>query len=78
MLTSSTNADTPVGSIVRLIQSRAISLAAENKSPRTVGSWRAVEGHGDEDLGPGAPERASFDTTSARATWVRTPDTQRD
>jgi hypothetical protein len=51
MLTSSsTNADTAVGSVIRLTRSWAISLAAENKSPQTIGGWRAVEGHGDEDL----------------------------
>lgn len=39
MLTSSTNADTRVGSIARLAQSWAISLAAENKSARTIGGY---------------------------------------
>src|SRR5438552_18475215 len=40
MLTANHNAaDTEVGSIARLTESWAISLAAENKSPRTVGGY---------------------------------------
>src|SRR5437016_4607561 len=44
MLTSSTNADTAVGAIIRLTQSWAISLAAENKSPRTIGGYTETLG----------------------------------
>src|SRR5438067_5432067 len=40
MLTTNHNAaDTEVGSIARLAESWAISLAAENKSPRTIGGY---------------------------------------
>src|SRR5438128_12525933 len=39
MLTNRTNADTRVGSITRLAQSWAISLAAENKAARTIGGY---------------------------------------
>ena len=44
MLTSSTNADTAVGAIIRLTQSWAISLSAENRSPRTIGGYTETLG----------------------------------
>ena len=45
MLINASDADTGVGSITRLAQSWAISLAAENKSVRTIGGYTETVNH---------------------------------